>query len=411
MITKTPSLRNRLHNRKGAMLVFVAVVSVALMSALAMTLSVGAGNRERRIAQTAADAGAIGGATQIYRVQDSATVVAAALNSATRNGFVAGEITVNYPPLTGPRAGNPLFVEVVVDRNIATIFGSGPGLGRDSLAIRARAVGGLGPPSEFCVYALSEVGNSIDIPGDLTTNCGVIANASIDVKKGITGTPTPTVAAVGSVSGGPTGYTITGIPPITDPYAYLQVPAETSCDHTNFTVAVAAVLNPGVYCGGITVAQDANAVLLKGTYIIRGGGLSGGHIVGDEVTIINSNGMGNDVSAFRPITFGNACTLRLTAPLDGPYAGIAILQDPAGPAAPAANTTNEVCGKGGSPYDIVGVLYFPTQTFYLGNSNGKLKMQGGLVAKYITGDNGGGKYTFSIDPSGIASPKRPSLIE
>lgn len=399
----------RLQNRKGAMLAFVAVVMVALLGMLAMTLSVGAGNRQRRIAQTAADAGAIGGATQILRWSGSGAVIAAARNSTMRNGFAASEITVNYPPLTGPRAGNGEFVEVLVNKRIGTIFGSGSVLNKDSLDIQARAVGGLGP-STYCVFALGDAGDVIDIPGDVTTSCGVVANADIYVKKGISGNPPPEVAAVGDVDGGPVGHTFEGIPPVPDPYSYLQVPAETSCDHTNFTVAASITLNPGVYCGGIRVT-GGTATLLKGTYILRGGGLTGGDVVGTEVTIINTNGPGNDITAFRPITFGNSCTLSLTAPLSGPYKGIAIFQDPAGPEAPAAYTQNEVCGKGNTPYDIVGILYFPTQTFYLGNSNGKMSIQGGLVAKYIKGENGGGKYKISIDGTGVASIKRSTLIE
>jgi hypothetical protein len=401
---------HRIRNERGAMLAFVAIVMVALMGMLAMTLSVGAANRERRIAQTAADAGAIGGSTQIYRGMDSATVVAAARNSATRNGFATGSITVNYPPVTGPHTGNGEYVEVLINTTIPTIFGAGSILHKDSLNIQARAVGGLGGPSEYCVYALGDAGNVIDIPGDVTTSCGVVANASIYVKKTIEGDPPPTVAAVGTVSGGPPGHTFTGIPPVPDPFAYLRVPAETSCNYTNYTVSANTTLNPGVYCGGITI-NGGTATLTKGTYILRGGGLTGGDVVGTEVTIINTNGPGNDISQFRPIVFGNACTLALTAPLSGTYKGIAIFQDPAGPAAPAANTTNEVCGKGATPYDIVGVVYFPTQTFNLGNSNGKLSIQGTLVAKYITGQNGGGKYKFFVDGSGVAAPKRASLIE
>ena len=408
MITRS-AVFPRLRNRNGAMLILVAVALVGLLGMLAMTLDFGAGTRQRRIAQTAADAGAIGGATQIYRAMDSATVVAAAKNSAIRNFFVASEITVNYPPLSGSHAADKQFVEVIVNRTIPTIFGSV--LNKASLDIRARAVAGLGSVSNFCVYALGNSGNNIDIPGDVTTNCGVVSNASIDVKKGIDGNPTPVVAAVGSVSGGPPGNSYGGIPPVPDPYSYLTVPPETICNYTNFTVSGTVTLSPGVYCGGITIGKNDTGIFSKGTYILRGGGLTGGHVIGTEVTIINTNGPGNNIAAFRPITFDNACTLSLTAPLSGPYKGIVIFQDPAGPAAPAANTVNEVCGKGSNPYDIVGVVYFPTQTFNLGNSNGKLSISGALVAKNITGQNGGGKYTFNTDPTGNSSPKRSSLIE
>src|SRR5687767_10536496 len=66
--------RKLVRERRGAMLVFIAVAGIVLMGFLAMTLDIGAGSRQRRIAQTAADAGAIGGGQEIYRLNGSAAV-------------------------------------------------------------------------------------------------------------------------------------------------------------------------------------------------------------------------------------------------------------------------------------------------------------------------------------------------
>lgn len=406
--------RRRLTNRRGAMMVFVAIAVVGLLGMLTLTLDIGAGGRQRRIAQTAADAGAIGGGTQIFRGMDSVTVVAAATSSATLNGFSSSNVTVSYPPATGTFVGNRNYVEVVIAKNIPTIFGSI--FGKSSIDIRARGVAGLGSISSYCVFGLAASGNGIDIVGDLTTTCGVVSNASIYVKKGIAGDPTPTVAAVGSVDGGPSGNTFTGIPPVPDPYSYLQVPAETSCNFTTVRVTSTTTLNPGVYCGtattpAIKVDMNKRAILNPGTYILRGGGLDAGEIEAIGVTIINTNGPGNNQSAYKPITFGNSCSLKISAPTSGPYKGIAIFQDPAAPASSNMDEyVNRVCGQGGEP-DIEGVLYFPTQSFSLDNSNGKLNVKGTLVARYITGQNGGGKYTFTFDNTGNSAPKRLSLVQ
>src|SRR5690349_11099147 len=107
------------RERRGAMVVRLAVVLVVLLGFLALTLDVGSGNRQRRIAQTAADAGAVAGAVELFRMQgiggahDSA--VAAATREVVRNGFLATDIVSPCPcnpPTSGPHAGDVNYIEV-----------------------------------------------------------------------------------------------------------------------------------------------------------------------------------------------------------------------------------------------------------------------------------------------------------
>src|SRR5688572_28842586 len=107
--------------RRGAMLALVGVTIVALLGSMALVIDAGAGQRHRRVAQTAADAGAVGGAAEIYRAHYN-LVHAAALEEAVRNGFAAGEVAVNFPPATGPHTGDSAFVEVVITKSIPTFF-------------------------------------------------------------------------------------------------------------------------------------------------------------------------------------------------------------------------------------------------------------------------------------------------
>jgi len=394
------------------MLAFVAIVMVGIMGVLALTLSVGAANRQRRIAQTAADAGAIAGSQQIYRSKNSAAVVAASENAVIANGFTAGDVTINYPPATGPHSGNDDYVEVIVNKTIPTIFGSGSILRTDSVGVRARGVAGLGSISRACMIALGTVGKDIDVPGDVTaTDCAVLANASIDVKKTI---EAPYAGAVGTISGGPPGHSFGGMAPVADPFASLQLPtgADTVCTHTGLLqINNDTTINEGVYCGGISVHKNITATLNAGTYFIRGGGLSGGEVIATPaiggVTIILANGPNNDASAYRPFVFDNSCIFDVKAPTTGPYKGIAIYVDRNAPST-GPYSVDQVCGQG----DITGVIYVPSQTFQLANSNGKLSVYGMLVAKIITSENGGGKYFMYLDTSGnSAIPKRPSLVE
>ena len=185
--------------------------------------------------------------------------------------------------------------------------------------------------------------------------------------------------------------------------------ADTICTHNGMlTIVKDTVITKGVYCGGITINKNLTATFSAGTYFIRGGGLTGGEVSAKAgVTIINGIGPNGNVAAYRPITFGNSCLFDITAPSSGPYKGIAVFADPAAPASGSPNSVNTACGQG----DMTGTIYLPTQTFELQNSNGKLTILGTLVANTITGQNGGGKFFFTIDGSSTNGTKRSSLVE
>jgi hypothetical protein len=396
------------------MLLFAAISIVGLLGLVVIATDIGAGNRQKRIAQTAADAAAIGGGRQIERKQDSASIIQYALASASKNGF-PNEATVFYlpGPLTGNHIGDPNYVEVVIVKRFPTLFGRI--FNRDTIQVQARAVAGLATSSLYCLYNLASSGTGIDWSGKMETNCGIVSNAAASFNKGV---EAPYVAAVGGISGGPSNRSFPGSPPVFDPFAFLPVPAETSCDFTNKTVTSDQTLDPGVYCGGITVSKNITATLKAGTYIVRGGGITGGQIDGTAgVTIINTNGMGNNQATYKPFTFGNNCAFHVIAPSSGTYKGIAVLIPSVVPAAVDANDqVNDFCGKGSqtkcdpTDVDVNGVIYMPNQSFNVGNSNGKFSIAGTLISKYMESSNGANLCAF-LDTSGNSQLKRLSLVE
>jgi hypothetical protein len=397
------------------MLLFVAVSLVGLLGLMAIAIDIASGHQERRMAQTGADAGAIGGGRQIERHLDSASVVSYAFNSALRNGFPASQVLVFYPPQQGLHINDMKFVEVRIGKRIPTIFGSI--FNRDSLDIQARAVAGMGTASSYCVVNLASEGLGINWDGRMTTNCGVVGNASIYLKKGIDGNPPPDVSAVGTVDARG-GSTHSGVPPVPDPFSYLTVPAETSCDFTNTVVTTDQFLDPGVYCGGITVNDNILATLRPGLYIVRGGGIKGGQIEAwGGVTIINTNGVGNNQTAYKPFVFGNNCKFHIQAPSSGQYRGVAVIVDPAAPESATPNDyVNDLCGKGTNApciettVDIEGLVYLPKESFRIGNSNAKLTINGTLVSKFMQ-SHSGAEGCFFLDTSGNSPLLRLSLVE
>ncbi len=87
-------------------------------------------------------------------------------------------------------------------------------------------------------------------------------------------------------------------------------------------------LDPGVYCGGLTVGALANVELNPGVYIIKNGPLLvglGGKVSGENVSFYL---VGDDSTFF----FGPEAVLSLTAPKEGPLAGILFFEDRYAPA-------------------------------------------------------------------------------
>jgi hypothetical protein len=401
------------------MLVFVAVAMVVLLGFLAMTLDVGAGNRQRRIAQTAADAGALGGGTEIFRLQYD-SVVSSARNEAVRNGFSADDVTVNYPPISAPYTGNPQYVEVTIDKTIPTIFGSLFSFA--SLNIAARAIAGVGSYSLTCLYSLDpDAPKAIEISisgsgggsGQVVTNCGVAVNSNdgnaLELNtSGNLDTGGSPIAVTGGWDGNPTKVSpvpTTSVAPVSNPLSYLPIPAAGSCISTGLlTITKDTTLSPGTYCGGIYV-DNKTATLLPGTYITAGGGFKvrGGRVVGDQVTLVNTiDSTGTYV--FRPIEFGNGCQASLSAPRSGDLKGVLMIGDPAGP----TGAINTYACASDVPPELTGTLYFPTQEFFFNGSNSGTTLLGSIIANNVLVS---GKLTIQNDTSPNNALKRLSLVK
>ena len=392
------------------MLVFVEIVGLILMGFLAMTLDVGAAAKLRRVGQTAADAGAFGGGQEILREMPHDSIVASALAEAVRNGFSAGDITVNHPPATGTYAGNNQYVEVLIHRSMATLFGGI--FNFSSLDVGARAVAGVGAADLNCIYTLDPSGaDALFVDGALSANCGIVVNSTspnaLWVKPGAN-LKAPSVTVAGGIhgSGDITGSSATGVAPVINPLKDLAFPTDNDCSAHPSTVTISGsgttALYPGVYCGGIDIANGgATAFLNPGNYIIRGGGISvatGGNIIGSGITIFLSTGS----QPYTGMNITNSCDAQLSAPTSGAYEGILFFQDPLAPV-PYTNTFS--CNG-----TQTGTFYFPTQTVYFANGNGKLTIEGSVLAFHVS-IKSGSEVELVNDPTANNAVKRLSLVQ
>jgi Flp pilus assembly protein TadG len=121
-----------------------------------------------------------------------------------------------------------------------------------------------------------------------------------------------------------------------------------------------AVLEPGVYCGGLNIV-GGDVKLKPGTYILNNGGLvvaNGGKLQGDNVGFYLTGALGLSTIQFAP-----SSTISLTAPKNGDMAGMLFFED------------RDVLFKiphiiaSNDARNLVGTIYLPGNTLEINSTN------------------------------------------
>jgi hypothetical protein len=277
------------------------------------------------------------------------------------------------------------------------------------VTVTARAVAFLSGNLQNCMYALGVGSGGITNDGTggvSASNCGIMDNHNL--QNNATGSITARqIGVVGSVTQNGTGSISptpkTGIVPAADPLSYLQPPAAGGClaagaGDVNGTTPV--TLNPGNYCGGISIGGKQNVTLNPGTYAITGGGLTfngTGTVSGTGVTLsIGSSG--------GAVTLHGGQTVNLVAPTTGADAGILFYQNPANTSAATINGTQS------SKFE--GALYFPSADLTI-NATGDTAAYTIAVAKsFQLGGSSGLNFPSDYSSLSNGSPiKNAVLVE
>ncbi|MGH6631128.1 MAG: hypothetical protein ACREB3_15485 [Burkholderiales bacterium] len=117
---------------------------------------------------------------------------------------------------------------------------------------------------------------------------------------------------------------ITDCPPFEDPLAARAAPKVGGCDHLDLVILnQKRTLEPGVYCGGLTILGKSKVTLNPGVYIIHNGLLKvagSASMTGENVAFYLSG-------LATVMYFDSGSTIDLTAPKNGPLAGILFFED------------------------------------------------------------------------------------
>jgi uncharacterized membrane protein len=141
-------------NQSGQALVSTVLALTVLLGFGGLAIDMGALRYEKRLQQTAADAAAVAGASNLTH----GGVTSGAQNASAANGFTDGvnnvTVTINNPPASGPHSGNGNYVEALVVAVQPTYFMRIFGINSETITARAVATNISGGASSGCLYTL-----------------------------------------------------------------------------------------------------------------------------------------------------------------------------------------------------------------------------------------------------------------
>ena len=410
-------------SERGAVLLATAGMMAALTGFMGLALDVGMFYRHRRVLQTAADAGALGGGAEIYRGQTT-LIAPSALSATAENGYAHGTegvvVDVHHPPVSGVYVGDDDAVEVLISQPSPTYFMRL--FGWTSVGIPARAVAWAGANDKYCIYVMEETDEdafSYNSSARLDAECGLRVNSSDSWGTHLTSDADVSVEGA-SLTGGyveesssvldsASGIHTDVWPRAPDPLGYLVEPTYGGCDFVDLELdQPTATLWPGVYCGKLTIKNDTHATMMPGLYVVQGGPLStesNAILDGDGVTIFLTEGGGYD---FEPLSFQSSSVVDLSAPTIDPYAGILFWAD-----ADAGDETDAHRFESDSTHHLEGTLYFPNHILSIESSTVITAAYTIIVARSLVGDSDS-LLDVNADYSSLAggSPlRRLALVE
>ncbi len=366
-----------LSNAKGSVAIVFGLVIPSLIGFTGLGVDAAYWMVQRNKLQAATDSAAVSVAQAVQLDGANAAMTAEAAKLFTKiYGAQLSTVRyqVEYPPTTGPSAGDTSTVAVLAEKDQPIFFLAAFGV--EDVVVRTRAVARIDSVAEACLLALSDNDNrALEVTGNATINlgCGVASNSPTTESVYLSGSSilnTTGVSAVGDVitknnaqvntNGGPVKSHSAAL---VDPYGpqgrNLQVPSfPTACAANNLKVKKNTTLAPGRYCGGIDF-QGGAVTLSPGVYIMDAGDFKAngnGSITGTDVTIILTGGAGCNASA--QLNANGNTSLSLHAPkTGGAMNGVLFFQDPD---APSGTNAKHVL-NGNATMNLSGAIYIPKQ--------------------------------------------------
>ena len=392
----------------GGAMIYIGLSLPVLLGFSGMALDGSIWFANKRSMQATADAAAFSAALEMTRINDDTLAKNRAISDAYENHYdpSSGDtLEINSPPKYGPYEGNNAAFEAIVSRPSPSFLSRL--VHGEQVTVTARAVAIVANPGGTpCVLALeAEAQDGVMINnGTLNSGgCRVQANsrspqALRNFSGGVLDATTVNIVGGYDDSGTMTSTPTTGVLPVPDPFAGIPTPEVGSCDHTDLSLSGnnTFVLDPGVYCGGISVSGKADVQFNPGNYVIADGPSGPGslQVTGNQASVTSPSG---EVMFYTDgestINIGGNGVVDLQAPTSGPYTGMLFYGDPYA----SESLQHTVTGNGNMLYD--GFMYFRNSVLKInGNGTGVSSNYMGAVARQIR-FGGNGEMIFQYDPT------------
>ena len=401
------------RDQSGAYVVAVALAMPVLVGFAGLALDIGSWYNTQQTMQGAADSAAASAGAAYAASPYGATFLNNMLNLqadsvASTYGFINAvngvSVTVNNPPLSGPNATKFNAIEVIISqpqrRFFTSLFSSDP------VIVRARSVA-LGYGGLACVLALDPTATGAvttqGTPAVTLNNCSLFSDSNSATSVNVSGSATISalaVGAVGGVSGASNITTVQGVTtgdsPISDPYANVPVGSIGPCDYHNYSPKGTITLNPGVFCGGMSLQAGANVTLNPGVYYMDQGSLTvngSATLTGVGVTIIFTSSTGAN---YATATINGGATVNLSPPTSpsAPTRGITLFGDHNMPVGTAFKL------NGGASQNISGATYIPKGAVQFAGNNSAATSCAQLIGNTLT-FSGAASFAVNCPNSGM----------
>jgi len=360
-----------LRDERGNAAVVFALVTPVLVGGAGLAVETSFDYVSQSRLQSAADAAAYAAAIEKMGGSNPATVSAAASQQASSNGWSAGPngsgIRVNAPPASGPNAGLPNAVEVLLNQNAPRFFTAF--FDNTPVTMGARAVAITQTAGNACILALNPTANAaVQVQGNtnvVLNGCDVMSDSVATDAINVWGSATLHTDCAVSVGGVTNhgGMTLTGCPSaitqaprIGDPFSGLATPSAGANQTIPNGHGSGVTLSPGHYGAGMSLS--GTVTLSPGVYYVSGGDFrvnAQANISGSGVTIYLA-------SDSHVVMNGNS-SVNIAAPTSGTYSGILFFG--------ARDGTGSNTFNGDATSHMTGDIYFPSeQVSYLGNFSG-----------------------------------------
>jgi hypothetical protein len=442
----------KMNKQSGQVMIGLALAFVVLAGFAGLAIDMGTLRYQKRLQQTAADAAAIAGASNLTYTGWST----AAQTAATQNGFQDGggsalsncvptaaigttcvelhngpaDVTFNGTTISaGSHPGNTDYVEALVAKVQPTYFMTVFGVDRQVVVTRAVATNTGGGPigGNGCIYSLGTPSKQVNFNkagfGSTGTNyiigpsCGVVdngnfvANGNVSVKMGSIGVGgqvnLPNNSTPDCSSAQPAGVCPTpvdGMPYSGDPFSGKYPIPSPPAAGTSSTTGGVTTYTPGSYSA---IHVTGNTIFTPGLYYITGGltvnantnvcaGGTTDFTGAPAFTCTYSGGVTFFITSGADVTINGGSNAKMYAPNGGIYGGLLFYQDPL--------DTQQLTINGGSNSFFNGAIYAPTADV---DFSGTADFNSGAKYTVVISDqflvSGGAYVNLASDFSGLTS--------